>query len=93
MKKFLALSLLLGSMVFAAASSAEAGTTSENAKNAIELNAAQRYGRWQRNRGVRVVNRTRIVRVGGRVYRETIQTRFWGNGRSQTRVISRVRVR
>jgi hypothetical protein len=40
MKKFLALSLLLGSIIFTV-SSVEAKTTSENTKNAIEISTAQ----------------------------------------------------
>lgn len=80
--------------------SAEA-KTADVSSGTIELNASpQRYEqrrwnqrqRWNR-RGVRVVNRTRIVRRGYRTYRETIQTRYLPNGRTQTRVISRVRIR
>lgn len=96
MRKFLALSLLLGSMAFAASSVVEAKTTGENAKNAVEPNAAQQYGRWQRNkrnRRARVVTRTRIIRIGGRLYRETYQIRYLPNGRTQIRILSRVRVR
>lgn len=52
----------------------------------------QQNTRWNR-RGTRIVNRTRIVRSGGRVYRETIQIRYQPNGRTTTRVISRVRIR
>lgn len=98
LKKFLALSMILGSMTFAVIS-AEAKTATATAAGTVELNAAPQ---WQRNRNrrnrsynsrVRVVNTTRIVRVGRRVYRETIQTRYLPNGRTQTRVISRVRVR
>jgi hypothetical protein len=97
LKKFLALSMILGSMTFAVIS-AEAKTATENLSSAVELNAAPQ---WQRNRNrnrrmnnrVRVVNTTRIVRVGRRVFRETIQTRYMANGRTTTRVISRVRVR
>jgi hypothetical protein len=95
-KKFLALTMILGSMTFAVVS-AEAKTTAEKLSAAIELNAAPQWQRnqnrrWRNNR-VRVVNTTRIVRVGRRIYRETIQTRYLPNGRTQTRVISRVRVR
>jgi hypothetical protein len=96
LKKFLALSMILGSMTFAVIS-AEAKTATENLSSAVELNAAPQWQRnqnrrWRNNR-VRVVNTTRIVRVGRRVYRETIQTRYLPNGRTTTRVISRVRIR
>lgn len=90
--------MILGSMTFAAIS-AEAKTATENAAGAIELSAAPQWQRNRRNRNrsynsrVRVVNRTRIIRVGRRIYRETIQTRYLPNGRTQTRVISRVRIR
>lgn len=52
----------------------------------------QQNTRWNR-RGTRIVNRTRIVRSSGRTYRETIQIRYQPNGRTTTRVISRVRIR
>jgi len=98
LKKFLALSMILGSMTFAVIS-AEAKTATENLSSAVELNAAPQWQRnrnqnrrWRNNR-VRVVNTTRIVRVGRRVYRETIQTRYLPNGRTTSRVISRVRIR
>jgi hypothetical protein len=74
---------------------------------AAEANQPQRWERDQRRNGrydrrdnrrnvrrnVRTVTRTRVVRVGGQRYRETIQVRYLPNGRTQTRVISRVRIR
>lgn len=89
--------MILGSMAFAA-TSAEAKTSNETAAGSIELSAAPQ---WQRNRNnrrwgnnrVRVVTTTRIVRAGGRVFRETIQTRYMPNGRTITKVINRIRVR
>lgn len=102
MKKFLTLSLLLGSIGFGAPS-AEA-KTAEKANQSIESNAAPQ-DRWERNdrhdrnrrynnRGrVRTETRTRIVRIGRQIFRETIQIRYLPNGRTQTRVISRVRIR
>ena len=95
MKKFLALSLLLGSIIFTV-SSVEAKTTSENTKNAIEISAAQQ-GRYYQNRRynnqrtVRIV--TRNVRQGRRIYRETYRVTYnYRNGRTRTQLISRVRV-
>ena len=89
MKKFLALSLILGSMAFAIPS-VEAAT-----KTAEVTPQQTRYQRNDRNnrRGVRIVTRTRIVRQGFRTYRETIQIKYLPNGRTQTKVISRVRIR
>ena len=68
--------------------------TSNNAEPQIRVQIGPRRGRQIRrnNRRVRVVNQTRIVRVGRQRFRETIQIRYLPNGRTQTRVISRVRV-
>jgi len=95
MKKFLALSLLLGaSIMFVPSAEAKTGAkTTENLNSAIEFNASATAQRWQRNRRVRVVTRTRIVRVGYRTYREVVQYRYFGNGRVTTRVLSRTRIR
>jgi len=96
MKKFLALSLLLGSIIFTV-SSAEAKTTSEITKNAIETSAAQqdRYyqnRRYNNQRSVRIV--TRNVRRGRQIYRETYRVTYNNrNGRTRTQLISRVRIR
>ena len=93
MKKLLTIALLLGSIALVAPSAQAA----ENVSKSVEINAAPQYNRQinrriNRNR-VRVVTRTRIVRIGRQRYRETIQTRYLPNGRTQTRVISRVRIR
>jgi hypothetical protein len=94
MKKFIALTLLLGSAVIFVPS-IEAKTNSA----ALELNNSstpqiriQLGGRNRRQRA-RVVTRTRIVRVGFRTYREVIQTRYRPNGSVTTRVLSRTRIR
>lgn len=90
MKKLLTLSILSLS-ILGTASLAEAKSVSPEKENSAQI---QRYGQPGRfNRRVRVVTRTRTVRVGFRTYRETIQTRYLPNGRTVTRVISRVRVR
>jgi len=89
MKKLLALSILLGSMAFAIPSANAATPASQ--PNAQQRRVIQTIR--NNRRGVRVVTRTRIVRQGFRTFRETIQTRYLPNGRTQTRVISRVRVR
>jgi len=43
-------------------------------------------------RGSRAVTRSRIVRYGGRLYRETYVVRYLPNGRVDTQLISRSRI-
>jgi hypothetical protein len=50
-----------------------------------------RYGRRYNNRR-RSVMRSRLVRYGRRLYRETYVVTYWPNGRTDTRLISRTRV-
>ena len=55
-----------------------------------------RYGRdrddrWDRRR-TRTVTRSRIVRYGRRLYRETYAVRYYPNGRVDTQLISRIRI-
>ena len=89
MKKFLASSLILGSMAFAIPSVEAATKTAEVTSQQTRYQQNDRYTR----RGVRIVTRTRIVRQGFRTYRETIQIKYLPNGRTQTKVISRFRIR
>ncbi|MDQ3749278.1 MAG: hypothetical protein M3367_09760 [Acidobacteriota bacterium] len=94
MKKFLALLLLLGSIIFMV-SSVEARTTTENTKNSVELNTVpqNRYyqNRRSNQRAVRIV--TRNVRRGRQIYRETYRVTYnYRNGRTRTQLISRVRI-
>jgi len=78
---------------------AEAKTTTNFNENAT-VTAANAAPQWQRNRGdrrwrnrnTRAVTRSRIVRVGRRVYRETYIVRYLPNGRVDTRLISRTRI-
>ncbi len=97
MKRILALALALGS-IGVTASAAESNVTvagDASVSRAAATPAAvqwRRNNRWGRNR-VRVTTTTRLVRVGRRVYRETYQVRYLPNGRTQTSLISRVRVR
>jgi len=100
MKKILALSLLLMSAVVFVPSAEAKNITNVAANNVaepqvrIQLGQNRRNRQMRNNRGrVRVVNQTRIVRFGRQRYRETIQIRYLPNGRTQTRVISRVRIR
>ena len=94
MKKFLTLSLLLGSIIFTV-SSVEAKTTAENTKNAVELNAAQQSRYYQNRRSNQRATRivTRNVRQGRQIYRETYRVTYnYRNGRTRTQLISRVRI-
>ena len=86
MKKLLLSASLLGAIAVIAPAAAEAKTTA-NAVSTPQVRLQVRDNR-RFNRRVRVVTTTRIV---GR-YRETIQTRYFPNGRTVTRVISRVMV-
>jgi hypothetical protein len=84
---------------------AEARTADNSHENAT-VNASSapqwqrdRYGRrydrrYDRryNRRSRTVTRSRLVRYGRRLYRETYVVRFYPNGRTDTRLISRTRV-
>lgn len=93
MKKFIMLSAMLGSMVFAVPS-VEAKTTTVSASADAQINVRigqPRRGRWN-NRRTRTVTTTRITRVGRFRYRETIRTTYLPNGRTRTQVISRTRL-
>ena len=91
MKKFLGLALALASIGIAApAAEAKAGAA---AVSPAATAAQWRSPQWRnRNRRGRVVTQTRLVRRGRRVFRETYRVRYLPNGRTQTTLISRVRV-
>ena len=96
MKKLLVLTLTLASVgiVSPPAEAKAAAANVSRAENHVVYTAAPQWGRRRRyNRRARVVNHTRLVRYGRRLYRETYQIRYFPNGRTQTRLISRVRVR
>ena len=97
MKKILGLTLTLASIgIVAAPARAEAAETNLARAESVRAAAAPQVrlpGRYRNNRRVRVTTRTRLVRVGRRVYRETYQIRYLPNGGTRTRLISRVRVR
>lgn len=99
MKKLLGLTLSLASIGFVA-SSAEAKAAGPTLSPATNVAASAAATQWQDrnrrgryNRRVRVTTQTRLVRRGRQVYRETYQVRYLPNGRTVTRLISRVRVR
>lgn len=96
MKKFLAIALTFVSVGFTASTAeAKASNSASSVAVAPVAKAAPVAVQWRnrRNRRARVTTQSRLVRVGRRVYRETYQVRYFPNGRTQTRLISRVRVR
>ena len=102
MKRVLGIALALLSLGFVV--SAEAKTTDVSQNSTLAANAApqwqrDRYGRrydrrydrrWENRQ--RSVTRSRLVRYGRRLYRETYLVTYWPNGRTNTRLISRQRV-
>lgn len=97
MKRVLGLILALSSMGFVV--SAEAKTA--NVSNENSTIAASSAPQWERYRNRRYerrydrrrsVTRSRLVRYGRRLYRETYLVTYWPNGRTDTRLISRQRV-
>ena len=94
MKRLLGLTLSLASICFVA-SPAEAKAAEPSAAPASAAAASTAAPQWRRGRyrRARVYTTTRLVRRGRRVYRETYQIRYLPNGRTVTRLISRVRVR
>ncbi len=102
MKKLLALTLSLASIGFVATSAEAKASESLNSAAAnvaavapqgnIYIGPGRRNNR-RFNRRVRTVMQTRMVRYGRQVFRETFQVTYLPNGRTHTRLISRVRVR
>jgi hypothetical protein len=96
MRKLLGIALVLVSMGFVTSSKASS-TELAHVNGAVAANAAAQWqrgrnGRRYNRRPTRVVTRSRVVRLGRRVYRETYQVRYLANGATSTRVISRVRI-
>jgi hypothetical protein len=96
MKKLLGLVLAFASIgVVGLASEAKANKELVNnatiAANATPQWERDRRGRRYNNRR-RSVTRTRVVRVGRRLYRETYLVRYLPSGRVHTQLISRVRI-
>lgn len=95
MRKLFTLTLLFAAMAFTA-TFAQAQSRSNQQRN--DQRYEQNNRRNQQNnrynqRRVRVITKTRIIRIGRQRYRETYQLRYLPNGRTQTKVISRVRIR
>ena len=101
MKRVLGIALALVSMGFVV--SAEAKTANVSSEVTTVANAAPQY-QWERDRYGRRDRRydrrynrrqrtfSRVVRYGRRLYRETYLVTYWGNGRSNTRLINRSRI-
>lgn len=91
MKKFLVLSLMLGSIALVAPS-VQASTTSA-ATSADPQIRVQIGGNNRRvNRRVRTRTYTRTVGYGRNRFRETVRVTYLPNGRTRTQVISRTRI-
>jgi len=95
LKKFLMLSMILGSMIFGISSAVEAKTSNSVGSNADpQWKKIQKNNRrWRNNRTARVVTRTRFVYINGRRYREIWQYKYLPNGRVQKRLLGRTRIR
>jgi hypothetical protein len=97
MKRLLAITLTLASFVMMGfsgqASAATRSATFETASASAEPQWQNRNRRNRVNRNrVRTYQTSRIVRYGRRTYRETYLVRALPNGRTQTTLISRVRI-
>ena len=94
MKRLLGLALAvasIGVVGFGSEAKAENSTNSVVAATSAQWQR-DRYGRRTYNRR-RTVTRTRVVRIGRRLFRETYVVRYLPNGRIvDTRLISRVRI-
>jgi len=106
MKRLLAITLSLASIVFAAVPSqakASLSPASAIAATGVAPQIRLRIGPPVRRRGyyrrgyyrgpAEVTTQTRLVRVGWHVYRETYRVAYLPNGMTRTRLVSRVMVR
>jgi hypothetical protein len=106
-KKLLVFSLILASFGFVgSALETQAGAMATASKPQFRIQIGPQRDRRRRNRyyrgngydygynnyGPRVVTQTRIVDNGWHRYRETYQTRYLPDGRTETTVISRERL-
>ena len=98
MKKILGIALAVATLGFGVSAEAKASDVSQQNSTVAASPAPQwqrdRYGRRydRRYNRSRSVTRSRLVRYGRRVYRETYLVTYWPNGRTDTRLISRTRV-
>jgi len=99
MKRVLGITLALLSLGFVVPAAEAAEVSNQNSTVTVAANATpqwqrDRYGRRddRRYNRRRSVTRSRLVRYGRRLYRETYVVTYWTNGRTDTRLISRTRV-
>jgi hypothetical protein len=100
MKKILGIALAVASLGFGVSAEAKASDVSQQNSTVAASTAVpqwqrdrngRRYDRRYENRR-RSVTRSRLVRYGRRLYRETYLVTYYQNGRTDTRLISRTRV-
>jgi len=98
MKRLLGISLALVSFGFGLTAEAKATGSPAHSATTMTVSSSQewRRDRWDRRasrrRSVRRVTQARVVRIGRRLYRETYLVSYLPNGRTNTRLISRVRI-
>ena len=98
MKKLLGITLALASLGITGVASEKKAAELSNTSLTMQASAAPQWqrDRWGRrvynNRRARTVRQTRVVRFGRRLYRETYLVTYRANGRTDTRLISRVRI-
>jgi hypothetical protein len=96
MKRLLGIALAVATLGGAGLSS-EAKASEASPKAVVAANESPQWQRDRRRvynrRRMRSVNaRSRIARYGRRLYRETYLVRYLPNGRTDTRLITRVRI-
>jgi hypothetical protein len=92
MKKFITLSFMVAAFAFTA-TFASAQTYYPQQQDRYNQNRRNDRNQRINNRGVRVVTQTRVIRQGYRTFRETVQIKYFPNGKVTTKVISRTRIR
>ena len=94
MKRVLGITFALLTLGFVVPAEAKTSATSHESATVAASSAPQwqRYNRRYDRRRSRTVTRSRLVRYGRRLYRETYVVHYYGNGRTDSRLISRTRV-
>lgn len=105
MKRVLGITLALLSMGFVISAEAKPADVSSQSTAAASSASQWQYDRYGRrydrryNRRydrrydrARSVTRSRVIRYGRRLYRETYLVTYWPNGRTNARLISRYRI-
>ena len=98
MKRVLGITLAILSLGLVVPAAEAAEVSNQNSTVTVAASPApqwqrDRYGRrYDRRYNRRSVTRSRYVRYGRRLYRETYVVTYWPNGRTDTRLISRTRV-